>query len=81
MNIRLRDERMFTGTPLQIVRQMQSLTPGQQKAPLAHFVGWLVADVARSEGVALAVSGPTNDALAAALVEAMLAAGLAEKIV
>lgn len=77
MKITTQDGRSFSGTPLQIVKQMQSLSFGQQKAPLQHYVHWVVSNAARTDNVALRVSGANDDALCASLLAELQSAGLA----
>jgi hypothetical protein len=79
MKIVMRDGRVFQGTPLQIVKAMQDIAFGVSDFTVPKYVAWVVDNAQRFEGVALAVSGETDKALSASLVEAMLRAGLAAR--
>ena len=68
MRIRLMsDGRVLEGTAKQIVEAMQ-------------YIDWLTDQVERLEQTALRVEGETDEEKAASLVQAMLGAGLAEKV-
>jgi len=76
MKILMRDDRTFEGTPLQIVRAMQDLAFGVQDLTVSKYIEWVVANARKFEGVELAVTGQTDDELAASLVEEMVRTGL-----
>ena len=76
MKLMMRDDRTFEGTPLQIVRAMQDLAFGVQDLSVSKYIEWVVANARKFEGVELAVTGRTDDELAAALVEEMVRTGL-----
>jgi len=81
MRIRIvSDGRVFEGTAEQIVQQLQYIAFGKEEATLAEYVDWLAAQVARQEGVELKVEGATGREKAAALVKAMIEAGLAVRV-
>ena len=81
MRIRmLRDGRVFQGTPKQIVEAMQYIAFGQENRTLGEYIDWLVDQVQRLESIDLKVEGETDEDKAASLVQAMMAAGLAEKM-
>ncbi len=79
MKIEMRDGRVFQGTALQIVKAMQDIAFGVGDFTVPKYVAWVVDNAQRFEGVALAVEGETDEALAASLVGEMLRAGLASK--
>jgi hypothetical protein len=72
MRIRMRDDRVFQGTPLQIVRAMQDIAFGVQDFTVPKYIEWVVANAQKFEGVELAVKGDTDDELAASLVDEMI---------
>ncbi len=74
------DGRVLQGTPRQIVQSMQSLAQGQRHRSLAEYIRWLAADIERTSGVALPLSGETDDDLALSFVQALLSASLAQKL-
>jgi len=81
MRIRIvSDGRVLEGTTEQIVQQLQYLAFGKEEATLAEYVDWLAAQVARQEGIELKVDGTTGREKAAALVNAMIEAGLAVRV-
>ncbi len=81
MRIRmLRDGRVFQGTPKQIVEAMQYIAFGQENRTLGEYIDWLVDQVQRLESIDLKVEGETDEDKAASLVQAMMGAGLAEKM-
>lgn len=81
MRIRMMsDGRVFQGTPKQIVEAMQYVAFGQENRTLGEYIDWLVDQVQRLESTALKVEGDTDDEKAASLVQAMLGAGLAQKM-
>ncbi len=81
MRIRMMsDGRVFQGTPKQIVEAMQYVAFGQENRTLGEYIDWLVDQVQRLESTALKVEGDTDEDKAASLVQAMLGAGLAQKM-
>lgn len=76
MKIMMRDDRVFTGTPLQIVRAMQDIAFGVDDFTVRQYVEWVAANALKFEGVALTVVGDTDDELAASLVAEMVRTGL-----
>jgi hypothetical protein len=70
MKIVMRDDRVFEGTPLQIVRQMQSLAFGAP-ASLSDYLAWVAANARKVDGVELAIRGDTDEELAATFVAEM----------
>jgi len=69
MKIVTRDDRVFEGTALQIVRAMQGPAFNIDDLTVAKYIVWVVANVQKFEGVALAITGDTEDELAASLVD------------
>ena len=81
MKIRINaDGRVLQGTPKQIVEAMQSIAFGQEDRTLGEYIDWAAEMASSMMGVELKVSGETDAERAASLVEAMLEAGLAEKL-
>ena len=81
MKIRINaDGRVLQGTPKQIVEAMQSIAFGQDNRTLSEYIDWIVDQVQRMESIELEVEGETDQEKAAALVQAMTGAGLAEKM-
>jgi hypothetical protein len=80
MKIRMRDDRVFQGTPLQIVRAMQDIAFGVEDFTVRKYIDWVVANAQKFEGVELKVEGPTDDALAASLMDEMIRTGLTFRV-
>ena len=70
---------MFQGTALQIVKAMQDIAFGVERMTLDHYIDWVVQNARRFEEVELKVAGETTEDRAKALVEEMLAKGLATR--
>ena len=68
---------MFQGTALQIVKAMQDIAFGVERMTLDHYIDWVVQNARRFEEVELKVAGETTEERAKALVDQMLAKGLA----
>jgi len=71
------DGRRFSGTPLQIVQQMQSVAFGQDDVTLPEYIERSVRLVDVMEGVSLKVTGESDEQLAASFLDEMVKAGLA----
>ena len=80
MKIRMRDDRVFQGTPRQIVRAMQDIAFGVDDFTVRQYVEWVAANALKFEGVELAVRGDTDDELAASLVDEMIRTGLTMRV-
>lgn len=80
MKIRMRDERVFQGTPRQIVRAMQDIAFGVHDFTFRQYIDWVVANAQRFEGVELTLTGETDDDLAASLVDEMIRTGLTKRM-
>jgi hypothetical protein len=80
MKLKTRDDRVFQGTPRQIVRAMQDIAFGVDDFTLPKYVEWVAANALKFEGVELAVKGDTDDELAASLVDEMIRTGLMAKM-
>ena len=81
MKIRINaDGRVLQGTPKQIVEAMRSIAFGQEDRTLGEYIDWAAEMASSMMGVELTVLGETDEEKAASLVEAMLEAGLAEKM-
>jgi hypothetical protein len=80
MKIVMNDDRVFQGTPLQIVRAMQDISFGAAGLTMRKYVESVVEDAQRFEGIALRVTGNADDDLAASLINEMLRTGLARRI-
>jgi hypothetical protein len=77
MKIVMRDGRVFHGTALQIVKAMQDIAFGVEQMTLDEYIDWVVQNAQRFEEVELKVAGETTDERAKALIDEMLAKGLA----
>ena len=80
MKIMMRDDRVFQGTPLQIVRAMQDIAFGVADFTVRKYVEWVAANALKFEGVELAMQGETDDELAASLVDEMVRTGLTQRL-
>jgi hypothetical protein len=76
----MRDERVFQGTPRQIVRAMQDIAFGVNDFTFRQYIDWVVANAQKFEGVELTVTGETDDDLAASLVDEMIRTGLTKRM-
>ena len=70
MKIKTRDDRVFQGTPRQIVRAMQDIAFGVDDFTLPKYVAWVADNARKFEGVELAAS----------LVDEMIRTGLMAKM-
>ena len=80
MKIMMRDDRVFQGTALQIVRAMQDIAFGVDDFTVRKYIEWVAANALKFEGVELAVTGETDDELAASLVDEMVRTGLTRRM-
>ena len=81
MRIRITsDGRVLEGTAKQLVEAMHYVAFGQEQRTLSEYIDWAVDQASRMNELDLKVEGETDDEKAASLVEAMLGAGLAEKV-
>lgn len=74
------DGRVLEGTAKQIVEAMHYVAFGQEQRTLSEYIDWAVDQASRMNELDLKVEGETDEEKAASLVEAMLGAGLAEKV-
>ena len=74
------DGRVLEGTAKQIVEAMHYVAFGQEQRTLSEYIDWAVDQASRMNELDLKVDGDTDEEKAASLVEAMLGAGLAEKV-
>ena len=79
MKITMRDGRVFQGTAMQIVQAMQDIAFGVEQMSLDQYIDWVVENARRFEEVELAATGATTEERAKALVEEMVARGLASR--
>ena len=79
MKIVMRDGRVFQGTALRIVKAMQDIAFGVEQMTLDEYIDWVVQNARRFEEVELKVAGETTEERANALVDEMLAKGLAAR--
>jgi hypothetical protein len=79
MKLVMRDGRVFQGTALQIVKAMQDIAFGVESMAIDQYIDWVVDNVRRFEGVELRVGDGSSDERAKALVDGMIAAGLAQR--
>lgn len=80
MKIVTRDERMFQGTPLQIVQAMQRIAFGVADLTIPKYIEWLLANALRFEDVRMSVEGANDEELASSLVSEMIRTGLVKKV-
>jgi ribosomal protein S3 len=80
MRITTRDERVFQGTALQIVRAMKELAFGVEYMDLAQYVDWVVGNARKFKEIELEVKGESDEELAAALVAEMIRTGLTRRM-
>jgi len=74
------DGRVLEGTAKQIVEAMHYVAFGQEQRTLSEYIDWAVDQASRMNELDLKVEGETDEERAASLVDAMLGAGLAEKV-
>jgi len=79
MKIIMRDDRVFQGTALQIVRAMQDIAFGVEDFTVRKYIEWVAANALKFEGVELVVKGDTDEALAKSLVDEMIRTGLTRR--
>ena len=79
MTLTLRDGSLIAGTPLEIVREMQSHARGAAALTIPRYIDWVVANVRRFEEVDLEVGGSTDEERASALLSEMIRVGLATR--
>ncbi len=79
MKIVMNDDRMFQGTPLQIVQAMQDISFGAEGITVRKYIESVVDAAQRFEGIALAATGGTDAELAGSLISEMIRAGLARR--
>jgi hypothetical protein len=80
MKIVMNDDRVFHGTPLQIVQAMQAIAFGAERLTVRKYIESVVESAQRFEGIALAATGDTDRELAASLIEQMIRTGLARRV-
>jgi hypothetical protein len=80
MSIDLGQGHVFTGTALEVVAQMQRSAVGVDDLDLDEYVDWVRERAATLEGIHIAVDYGGLAARAAALVEGLVAAGLARDL-
>lgn len=80
MKIRMCDGRELKGTAVEIVQAMPLLAFGVENLTLAEYIGWVVDNARKFEGVTLEAKGASDEDLAASLVDVMVRAGLAERV-
>jgi hypothetical protein len=79
MKIVMRDGRVFQGTAMQIVKAMQDIAFGVDQMSLDQYVDWVIENARRFEEIELKAEGATTEERAKALVEEMVAKGLAAR--
>jgi hypothetical protein len=79
MKIVMRDGRVFQGTAVQIVKAMQDIAFGVDQMTPDQYIDWVIENARRFEAVELRADGTTTDDRAKALVEDMVAKGLATR--
>ena len=71
------DGRMFTGTPVEILTQMRSLAFGWDGRPLTEYLDWLKTQMEQQTSAEIELPAGDEAAHCEALVDAMVAHGLA----
>jgi gamma-glutamylcyclotransferase len=79
MRVVMRDEHVFDGTALQIVRAMQHRAFAGQHLPVSKYIEWVVKKTLEAEGVELHAKGETDDELARTFVEELFRTGLTHR--
>jgi hypothetical protein len=79
MTLVLRDGSQVAGTPLEIVREMQSHARGAATLTVPRYIDWVVSNVRRFEEVDLEVGGTTDEERASSLLSEMIRVGLAAR--
>ena len=79
MKIVMNDDRVFQGTPLQIVRAMQDISFGAETLTLQKYIASVVDAAQCFEGITLAATGTSDAEFAASLIDEMLRTGLARR--
>lgn len=74
-----RNARVYEGSPVEIVRQMQMQDMGKRKASLGEYVDAMVHD-AKHWGFELTVTGETEEERATSLIASMLNTRLARPV-
>lgn len=74
------DGRLFAGTPKEILTQMQSLAFGWDGRTLAEYLDWLRQQMEQQTGVEIEMPAGDQHKRCEALVDAMVAHGLALEI-
>ena len=80
MKIQMPDGRYIDGTPVQIVSFMRSIAFVDPSLSLSGYILYCVEQARTFQGVDLEVSGDTDDELAASFIDAIVEAGLAQKL-
>ncbi len=81
MRIRIHaDQRIYSGTPTEVVQQMHERAFAAQRITLSEYVDWAAGMARDMLGVHLEVSGDTAELKATSLVQAMLQNGLAHEL-
>jgi hypothetical protein len=79
MRVITQDGRVFSGTALQIVRDMQSISFVKREAALSDYIEWVARAAQEYEGVELRVGGTSDEERADTLVGELLRTGLARR--
>jgi len=74
------DGRVLQGTAKQIVEAMQYVAFGQENRTLSEYIDWAADQARRMNEIDLPITGSTDEEKAKSLVQAMLEAGMAEKL-
>jgi hypothetical protein len=74
----VRNARVYEGTPLEIVQEMQRMDFANRKKPFGEFVQAVIHHAAHM-GFEISAAGETDEALAESLVASMLEAQLAKR--
>jgi hypothetical protein len=79
MKIVMRDGRVFQGTAIQIVKAMQDIAFGVDDFTVPKYIEWVVANTLKFEGIALDVSGESDEDLAKSLIGELLRVELSQR--
>jgi hypothetical protein len=80
MKIMMRDERLFQGTPVQIVQAMKFIAFGVDHLSLIEYTDWVAANARKFEDVELKITGATDEERCASLVGEMIRTGLTRRV-
>lgn len=80
MKIQMPDGRYIDGTPVEIVSFMRSIAFVDPSLSLSGYILYCVEQARTFQGVDLEVSGESEEEMAASFIEAIVDAGLAQRL-